>query len=301
MIQYIEVTNHLGDSMKFDLTAPYESGFAITSITGLAPCDADINIMDTAAGDGGIFNSARLDTRNIVFTAQFVGSNIEEFRRISYQYFPVKKPIKFRIVTDTRDCYANGYVESNDIEIFSSAEGCSVSILCPDPYFYDSAGDKISVFYGVEPAFEFPFENDSFTERKLMFGILNRVTEANVLYEGDADVGITIVIDSIGDASGLSIYNTDTREEMHIDSAKLKTLTGSDIKSGDEIIIKTMSGKKSIQLLRDGVYVNILNTLGKDIDWFKLHKGDNLFMYAAKSGLNNLRFRIQNETIYDGV
>lgn len=301
MIRYIEVTNHLGESISLELAAPEKSGFIITNISGLDPSTADINVTDTASGDGSMFNSARLENRNIVLSLTYMGEEIETIRRKSYKYFPVKKQIKLRVVSDTRDCYIYGHVESNDAQIFSSAGSSEISIICPDPYFRDSNGEASSIFYGTSPLFEFPFENDSLTEKKLEMGQINRVTEANVYYDGDSDTGITIYVNAIGDASGLAIYNTNTREEMKIDSTKLKTLTGSDIKNGDEIIICTVKRRKSIRLLRDGTYTNILNTLGKNIDWFQLQKGDNLFMYTATSGLNNLRFRIQNEIIYDGV
>ena len=83
---------------------------------------------------------------------------LKKFVNPSYKYFPTKKKIKFEIVTDKRNCEAYGYVEKNEVNIFSKTEGSVISIICPDPYFY-SAEDSLhtTVFYGVENEFEFEF------------------------------------------------------------------------------------------------------------------------------------------------
>lgn len=71
MIKSVTVTNYLGDSIKLDLTRPDASGFIIKSIEGLGPAKASINTSDISTNDGGIFNSSRLDKRNIVFDLEF--------------------------------------------------------------------------------------------------------------------------------------------------------------------------------------------------------------------------------------
>ena len=73
------------------------------------------------------------------------------------------------------------------------------------------------------------------------------------------------------------------------------------IVASDDIIISTLKGDKSIILIRDGVLYNILNCLDRDIDWFSLQKGDNIFAFAADEGITNLQFRIENKVIYEGV
>ena len=37
MIKSVTVTNYLGESLKMELTNPYDSGIAITDITGIGP------------------------------------------------------------------------------------------------------------------------------------------------------------------------------------------------------------------------------------------------------------------------
>ena len=157
MIKSVTITNHLGESIKMELGFPEKSGFLIQSITGLGPVKADINSTKFATSDGAIFNSARLDSRNIVMILRLLeNSTIEDTRQKTYKYFPIKNRIRFRIETDNRTCETYGYVESNDPIIFSSQVSTQISIICPDPYFY-SITPKTTIFSGVESLFNFHF------------------------------------------------------------------------------------------------------------------------------------------------
>ena len=303
MIKSITVTNYLGDSLKMELARPEKSGFIVRSISGLGPGKADINTTEVSTNDGGLFNSARLPSRNIVISLKYLWQNsIEEARHKSYTYFPLKKKVKLLIETDRRSATIEGYVESNDPNIFSKSEGTDISIICPNPLFYSAEGDHSEVvFSGVEPAFEFPFSNESTTENLMEFSIVHTTVEQLVNYTGDADIGVTITITAIGEASNIAIYNTGTRETMRLDTGKIKDITGSGINSGDEIVICTVKGRKSITLTRNGVTTNILNCLDKASDWFSITRGENIFAYTAESGSTNLMFKINHQVVYEGV
>lgn len=307
MIKSFTVTNYLGDSIKLELGRPEKSGFLIKSVSGLGPSKANINTTEVSTNDGSLFNSARLNQRNIVFEFIFVESvnreNIEDVRQKSYKYFPLKKNLDLLIETDNRIVKTTGYVESNEPNIFSSQEGSQISIICPDPHFYSAGpdGNNTTVFYGIESVFEFPFSNESLTDPLIVFGNIQNKTENVITYKGDSEIGITIQIHAIGEAGSITIYNTGTRESMRIDTVKLEALTGSGIVAGDDIIIKTQKGDKSITLIRGGKTTNILNCLDKRTDWFSLAKGDNIFAFTAESGTTNLQLWIENKVIYEGV
>lgn len=304
MIKSIKITNYLGESLTLEMGSPDKSGLFIKKIEGLGPPKADINAKELATSDGGVYNSARATTRNIVLTLGFLfNPTIEDMRQLTYKYFPIKQKLRFRIETDNRIAETYGYVESNEPEIFSKDEDTQISIICPDPYFYSAGkdGTQVTVFSGVEAQFEFPFSNESLTENLIEIGTLQYSTEQNIYYAGDSEVGVLITIHAIGSAGTITIYNTGTREMMKIDADKIETLTGDGIINGDDIIISTSKGDKYINLVRDGVTKNILNALDKTSDWFQLAKGDNIFAYTATSGATNLQFKIENKLIYEGV
>lgn len=523
MIRSLTVTNHMNESITFELGSPEKSGFLIQSIDGLGPAKATINATEIATYDGSLYNSSRITPRNIVIKALFLWHpTIEDARQMSYRYFPQKKKIHLVITTDNRVCETDGYVESNEPNIFSQSEGTSISIICPDPYLYSIEKTNV-VFSGIEPLLEFPFSNDCITidlggldwkinidsleERmctpyayanssvtngvvkqlaadtgtylvwkvlssdgkfyfsknisdvssgtvsmtfdvpelngydkfyfglngekvdtlvvfpfnltsgtytiswrilsnvqgsiswdrmqidygskivtnKLRFtanfedsGVNPAVWEANsipmlakcssltvasagsvyahetdssiacengtcfsvyssaytdvpsfkkamtgvlleyaafvllmgsvktdtvstIVYSGDADVGMLFSIHVLGVVTNITIYNVDTRESMKINTPMIQTLTGTALQAGDDIVISTSKGAKSVRLLRGGNYYNILNSLDRSSAWLQLSKGSNTFAYTAESGVDQMEFSIICPTIFSGV
>ena len=304
MIRSVTVTNYLGDSKVLELANPEPSGFVIASIEGLGPVKSNINTTDLASNDGALYNSARLETRNIVFDIVFLEhSTIEDTRQLTYKYFPIKKPVTLVFKVDNREAMTLGYVESNEPTIFSEREGCQISIICPDPYFYSTGegGTTVTVFSGVQPNFQFPWSNESLLIPLIEMGIIENLKERTIYYTGDSETGVVIQIHAIGRADNITIYNTGTRETFTIDTDRLQALTGYGIVAGDDIEISTLRGKKRITLLRNGIQTNILNCIDKNSSWFQLAKGDNVFTYIATYGSSNLQFKIISQIVYEGV
>lgn len=301
MIKSITVTNHLNESIVLELRSPEKSGLLIQEITGLGPSKANINSTELSTIDGSIYNSARMNSRNIVLTLKFLDNPSVEYNRLlSYKYFPIKKKIRLRIETDSRTCDIYGYIESNEPLFFSNNSTTQISIICPDPYFYSSTMN-ITIFSGVLPTFSFPFSNESLIIGTMIMGEISTNQEPTITYTGDAEVGMNIFITATGDVSNLRIFNLYTNEIMYLQDSKMIALTGSAIVNGDDIIISTIKGQKSITLIRGGIYMNILNCLDVNTNWLSLVRGDNTFAFYADSGISNLNVRIENQTLYEGV
>lgn len=301
MILSVTVVNPAGERLEMELANPDPSGINIYNIEGLGPGSATVNVSDIATADGGVYNSARLGSREIVFYVRFCWSpTIEDARHRSYRFFPVKKQIQMIFRTTNRTTAITGYVQSNEPVIFDSMEHAQISVICPFPYFNTAYSSSV-LFYEVEQLFEFPFSNESLTDPLIIFGEYRGEFVMNIPYNGDADAGLIITAHATGSASNLQIFKIGTSELLRIDSAKLIALTGQDITAGDQIIINTVAGQKSIQLLRAGIYTNILNTLDRDADWPVLTTGDNLFAYTATSGQANIALDITYNTLYGGV
>ena len=305
MIKSITVKNYLNKEITLELTRPDKSGLIVKSVEGLGPAKANINVTDISTSDGGIFNSSRLDKRNIVMNLGFLQSStesIEDIRQKTYMYFPIKKKVHLTIVTDNHTLETDGYIESNEPDIFSQNEGCSISIICPVPFFY-SKDDNTTSFSGVESSFHFPFANDSLEDPLLEMGVIQNKSEQIIVYDGNSEIGMTIHIHATGEATNITILNVLTGDKMILNTDRLKAIMGTKtaIIKGDTIVINTVRGDKSITLLRDGVTTNILNCLDRGSKWFTLTKGDNIFSYDAETGATNLQFYIVNKVAYDGV
>ena len=303
MIKSYTITTDYGGSIKLEMTRPEKSGFIIASVEGLGPTKSNVNTTKTATDHGSKYNSARLDQRNITMSLIFCETateSIEDIRHKSYEYFPVNERIEIMIETDKRVLKTEGYVETNEPNIYSSMEGCNISILCPDPFFYAINADRTS-FSGVEPLFEFPFENPSLEEPLLVFSAITNDIVKNVRYEGNFNAPITMTIHATGNVSNITVYNMKTHGLFKIDTAKLATMTGSEIITGDTIIIDTTPGSRSATLIRNGESINIFNCINRDADWFIVGKGVNTFAYKADVGEDNLYFYIENKVVYTGV
>ena len=137
MIKAVTVINHRKESLRMDLGRPEKSGFLIKDITGLGPGTASVDITESAAMDGGGYNSARLPSRNIVFYIKYLWNpTIESSRKKAYIYFPIKKAVTLIFETESGEYLINGYIETHEPKIFSSDCDLQVSIMCPDRYFY---------------------------------------------------------------------------------------------------------------------------------------------------------------------
>lgn len=302
MIQSLTVTNHNNQSLVLDLFHPEESGLYVISIDGLGPPKASINSNEVATIDGGIFTSARMQQRNIVIKLGMMWDPlIEDARLRVYQYFPIKKPVRLELLTDYRRAECTGYVESNVPDIFSKDESCQISIICPDPYFYELYQEEV-LFAGVHPAFEFPFSNESLTEDLIIFGNILEDNRTTIMYKGDVDTGIFITCHVMsGLAENLTIWNVNTRENMKIDTSKIKRLTNIQFSQGDDIEISTKIGEKSIFLVHEGKRYNIISCINKDADWFQLTTGPNTFTFVSDFGTDNLMLTIRYRNAYGGV
>ena len=304
MVTALKVTNYLGESLEIDPFDPESSGFLITDIKGITPIKADINFTDITTNDGALFNSARIGTRNITMKlVYFPKPTIEETRLLSYKYFPIKRNVTLEFKTEKRQAKITGYVESNNVNIFTKTEYSAISIICPDPYFYSTGpdGDVDLIFAGINPKFRFTIPSASDAAPNIIFGDIVSLREQLLVYEGDSEIGAEFIFNALGNVGSITMQNRITNEAMTVDAAKIQSQTGSGIVAGDSIHIYTYRGDKHANLIRNGEIINILNCLDKNMTWLQIRKGDNLFSFNATSGVLNLIVEIKTKTIYEGL
>lgn len=310
MIKSVTAVNFKGESIKMDLFHPESSGFIIIKIDGIGPGKATVTKNDSKVYDGGTITSARLPSRNIKMEIQFLWVNsIEDVRHKSYKYFPLKKPITLIFETDTRTVEIEGVVESNEPDIFSSEESTNISIICPDPYFYASGENARSKteFSGINALFEIPsdtgYSNESLTDALTEISALYIQSERGIMNYGEVDIGVVISIKPLSIVKGvLTISNITLGQNMSFDLNKIKTITENDFHLGDELVINTLRGKKSVTLVREGKNYNALSCIDTRTDWIYLTSGENTFTYYLNGdGIEDLQFSVTNSILYEGV
>lgn len=192
MIKSLTVTNPLGASKKMVLTDPESSGILIANISGLGAEEAQIYTTDLASIDGAIFNSSRLPQRDITMTLMPISNaegSVEWHRLEMYKYFPIKQKIKMVFETENRLAEIEGYVATNQPEIFEQQTSISITVTCPDPYFYDIKqyqGITTKIFTSVYKSFQFRYKND-------VSDILPRVVE---MYNAKHAIGMPSTLDT---------------------------------------------------------------------------------------------------------
>lgn len=303
MIRSISSMNHKRETIKMELANPETSGLIVHDATGLGPVKSDIYISEFGSSDGGYFQSSRMPSRTILLDLGFYGANIERIREKAYRYFPVKRPVRLTIETTEKTLTIDGIVESNEPNIFSSAESTMVSIRCPDPYFRLGGDDsEISETIGSTlPAFEFPVSNESLTQPLLEYGTIHSYVEKNLYYTGDGESGVKIHVEFHGSVINPRFYIRNTNQKLGISTAHIESLTGAPISNGDIIDINTMRGEKSITLTRGLDTYNIIGAISPDSTWLYVDRGDNVFTYQVDSGFKSMIASVTTTPLYLGV
>ena len=318
-----------------DLFDPEESGLLITDISGIGSPGADVNTTDYVTSDGSLFTGTRAKSRQIIMKIQPIDStskeSIETCRQKTYRYFPIKHNISLTFETDNRTSVIHGYVSKNEPTIFSKSEEIQIDIQCPDPYFY-LVGEATSViFNGVQPMFEFPFSNEKVEDDTTVihhreyddFGrVVNEWDETVVLkgtknllvmsevkedkygiidYAGEVDIGVVVTLHARGTVKDPIFYKQGSDNYMLILTDKIEAMTGTPFGEGDNIEISTVSGNRYVRLLRGGSYTNIINALDLNSSWITLNAGMNTISFSAETGVDDLEFKVDYRTAYQGV
>lgn len=293
-----------------------ESMYQILNVEGLNPPSANIKRSEVAGMDGTKYMSAKLEERNIVLTLRING-NVEKNRIYLYNYFQSKQYCKMQYTNGSRSVYAEGYVENIECGLFTISEQMQISIICPDPYFYDMKEIVTDISHALG-AFAFPFSfgasgvttptvnmidtylvqeyaeatvPDQSTDSATEFStyVINRVV--NLVNYGENDTGVII-----------EIVATDTVVNPRIRNDRMQFFElNTTLSTGDVVTINTNKGYKSVQLFDDLNTISIINKVTRGSTWLTLQKGDNQLTYNAEEGADNMRVRFIHRAKYQAV
>ena len=280
--------NENGDQIDMTTTA---NRYMTSKIDGLYPPAGTISISTYAGMDGSYLNNAFIEKRNIVISFEMRGLTIESNRHALYRVVRPSKYIKVHYKTLAIDVYAEGYVETCNIDNFNSLTSGQNSILCPDIYFYSNL--PVYAYYGkTTGAFHFPSPE---SDVPFPLGVYNTENTVSIRNNGD-EIGFQIIIDTdtsenapAVSADSPIIYDAATDEYFQIKGEILK---------GDRIIITTKTGNKTVTLIRNGIAENIINRLTVGSTWLTLRQGENRFRI---DGGINLKITFMHTDAYLGV
>ena len=261
--------------------------YDLLSVTGANPPSANINTSTVVGMDGTLFNSARVNQRNIVLTLA-IHYPIESNRQVLYDLFKIKGIVKVKYKTDFRDVYISGYVESIEVNAWSQIQKAQISIICPQP-FWMAEEDTIIRFTDSIAMFEFPF---SIPAEGIEFSRLAQLTSV-MMNAGEIEIGGIITFRAKSDGvQNPGFYNLTTQKYFGVDIT---------MQSGDIITINTNYGKKSVTLLRSGEVTNLLPYRKSGSEWVQFVSGSNILSIDAAESLSNLDASVTVTQKFEGV
>ena len=266
MFYTLILENEAGQKIDLSKTA---NRYMFSKIKGIDPPTGTVSTSNYAGMNGSYLNNAFIEKRNVVISFEMRGFDVELRRHELYRVVKPSRYIKIYYSTKNISVYAEGIVETCEVENFGKLTNGQISILCPDIYWY-STETQIAEYSRVRGAFHFVCPDND---------------------EPFPIVGFTLEI-SGGPAKNPTIYNALTDEYMQISG---------DIQKGDVITITTKTGNKTVLLEREGVVTNIINRLVSGSTWLNLKAGENKFYVRASEGLSSLKVRLIHRNAYLGV
>ena len=164
--------------------------------------------------------------------------------------------------------FGTEYKDNND-------QACkfAFTLFCSNPYFNNLSDSRIDIALW-QKTFHFPIES-----RRIIFGVRNPSLIANIINDGDTDIGMVIEFRATGTVKNPQLFDIKTQKFMKIDT----------IMKADEIIrVDTRKDSRKIVSICNGTETNIFNKENKDATMLQLKRGDNVLRYNADDNLDHL-------------
>lgn len=276
----LKVQNKYGQELDLSNNPNY----TVTSIDGLEPPDATINTTKIATADGSVFNSAYLENRQIIITMA-INYPAEQNRINLYNYFKAKFPMTVYYRNGERNVKINGYLQKLQIAFFDMKQTAQATIICNNPYFEDLF-PKVTVISKVQSQFEFPFA----IEEPIPFSTI--VNNSVVDNQSDFEIGGVFTIHATDTISNPTIFNRTTNEFFAVNVT---------LNAGDEVVINTRTGEKSVYKILNGVKTNALNEVQIGSKWLQLAPQDNDFIFSFTGYYDACYCECEIVQLYEGV
>lgn len=256
--------------------------FHLSGADGLTKTDVDLAVSSVPSMDGDFVNNTQAQPRAIVLYLEIKqGKNVEETKRYIMSYVKPKLPGRLQWNQLGKTIEISGVVRAVEMPRFSQKCVMQISMYCPEPYWSDidylvtKLSDIIDRHY-----FSCDSGGIAFPVDGLPFGVYERNRVKNFTNEGDVAAGMLITITAITVAKNPVLRNVATGKYIGINDTLV---------SGDEVIISTYKGKKTIT--KNGV--NIIDRIMPGSTFLQLEVGGNEFLIDCDDNtMGNMYFTI---------
>lgn len=271
----IKCTNSDGIWMKF--TERDMIPFILKSVDGIYDAINNVHVSENTMIDGAQYQGSTVKYRNIVITLKDDG-NYPEDRNMLNQLFKDGEKGTLEFSEDGKNQRViDYYVEYMKSTGKFDVRYHTISLICPDPFFYDPTDTSVYMASWVSNfEFEFEDEDDGFE-----FGYQSAERIQNIVNDyAENNIGMTIRISCSGPVINPSIIRVESDTHISVGS----TAKPLETEVGDIITITTATGNKHVYLTRGGVTTEINEYLTEDSEFIQLMRGNNNIGYEADSG-----------------
>ena len=274
------ITCKNSDGDEITITERGFSPFILVSAEGIYDSNYNVQQSEYIIIDGSEYQGSSMGIRNIVLILREV-DDFDENRELIDQVF-VKGDLGILTVQDgTHLRCIEYYVESVTTTGTYGHRDTTISLLCPDPYFYDPEYSTVKLSNLVS-SFEFEHE---FTEDNEEFGYFSGEGLGTIVnVSSEKNMGFTLVLKAVGNVTTPKITKVETQEFIRV-GTDTKPLQ---MQYGDVLTINTVIGKKNVYL--NGNPVN--HYLDPDSTFLQLGRGINTIGFAADEGTDYITVAI---------
>lgn len=286
--RYITYINNDGFSVTFG-----ERGFSpflLVDAEGAYYADNNVTISNNTMTDGGAYQGSVAKVRNIVLTVKDLSNHVYN-RNLLGELFKAKQMGTLVFHEEDNDRKISCYVESVNSTGEYSARTYTVSLLCPDPFFY-AMEDVVVYLAAWVGAFTFPHD---FLETREEFGYRQNTRLQNIVNEQAEDgIGMVIEITAMGGVTNPSVVRVESNEELQVgsDSNPFQMV------AGDVLTITTSDNDKHVYLTHEGVTNEVNQYITEDSVFIQLMRGNNNIGYDADVGVDLMTVRISYRLKY---
>lgn len=261
--------------------------FVLIAAEGLHGVEVDFSETETPYADGAQLDNARALPRGIALKFQLCG---DVAASLDFFHSVVKSKQLGKLIKreEERETKIQGRVTIPPYSRISSAVAVELQLYCGQPYWED-VEELVGTISEVIDLLYFPEIGRGFPEEGVPFGALNMEKTQTITNDGDTAVGLTIVINALGEVKNPRIScSSGTQNGWYM---ALNTT----LNDGDEVIISTHRGNKFITIngsaYKDGrPILSALEYVGDD--WLQLETGAHTFNILSDTDAAKVYFYI---------
>lgn len=255
------------------LTEIMMNPFIMCRAEGIYDTDMDVVTSTNTMIDGAVYQGSVMKPRNIVLTIKDIEGH-DANRELVDVVFDKNKPGTLEVQDGLHTRAITYYVESVTSTATPVTRLTTISLICPDPYFYDPNYTNVYIANMV-PKFEFVHEFSEYGEEIGQYSD-NRL---GTIYNKSADnnIGVIMVVVARGHVVNPKITLVETQEFIAL-GTESHPFT---MEYGDTVTINTITGQKNV-FDDEGNSINAY--MDEDSTFFQIKRGANTIGYDAYSG-----------------